>query len=235
MSWSGRVLFLLPLLVLGGCYVQSAGAVGPSTGAAAGASAGRQPKILRHDLTPKEFEAGNYGAYSYVLLRSTSDDRVTPLVRAFLEHIPDSGRATPSGNDNITYFPVLAVPPPSEVMNVAWHVQNYDVGRAVTILRGQGLDGRGPYLITSKRPLSGSLEIEPNLSILDLSDATPESAPLWLVHFIRVTEHPEDWLSNGTDTAALKVHDSFAAAAGATKSVVESLSAGRKLLRALIE
>jgi hypothetical protein len=100
------------------------------------------------------------------------------------------------------------------------------------MLKSQELDGPGPYIVTSTRPLTGVTQPAAGASILDLSEVSNDEVALWIEHFLDLSDHPDTWLPSGADQLALRVHDSLAAGdGGINPSVVENLSKGRKILR----
>jgi hypothetical protein len=190
--------------------------------------------VVRDTLPRGDTERQGYGAYSYILFRRQPwDTRGQVLMRAYLRHPQVVNEISLNIEErNITYVPVDREPPLDTPDDANWFAEHYDVTRAETMLKSQELDGPGPYVVTSTRPLTGVTQPAAGASILDLSEVTNDEVALWIEHFVSVSDHPGTWLPTGADQLALRVHESLAAGdGGINPSLVDNLSNERKILK----
>jgi hypothetical protein len=190
-----------------------------------GKSQGRSP--LAHD----ESEAPGYGAYSYILFpEAPNDPRAQVILQAYQKYINhgDDSQRDPS-TANITYL-LVDREPPSRGPDVAWLAAHYDVERAKTLLRGQQLAGRGPFLVTSTSPLTATSEPALRSSIIDLENLATGTTRLWVDRYLWVCDRPETWLNSGADQITLQVAQALLAVDAGADNVIKGLSDGRKIL-----
>ena len=139
-------------------------------------------------LSPKTRETAEYGLHSYVLLAPDAGsaavrDRNREAIRSwFSQYLPstDAERVSKKAQLNATYVPVSAEPP--DQPDPDWVLSHYDYNRADEWIAELGLKRTGgPYLVSSKHPLSGSQK-RPVL-VLDGSWAPPSTIQFWLRAF----------------------------------------------------
>jgi hypothetical protein len=160
-------------------------------------------------LARSETEAPGYGAYSYILFRSSpDDDRGRAIFQAYLSHVPPAAAfpERPRALRNVTYVPVDARPSQRESTDPQWFCTHYDWMRADQIIQGQALSSFGPYLITSKVPLTG-ISQPVSGAIIDLSRAAAASAASWMEQFLRVSDRADTWLAAGSGQLGLQLYD----------------------------
>jgi hypothetical protein len=158
----------------------------------------------REFLLPQQPETTGYGLYSYLLFGSpptdSNRDRCLAAAAAYIETLPritDMLAYAPPSHLNITYLPVTDLPPP-EVLGLRagatgpplakgaqWVLEHFDYARASVVLAAvPGRHLNGPYLVSARRPLTGSERLTGEYGVQDLSAAPPELITAWVTEFI---------------------------------------------------
>jgi hypothetical protein len=165
-------------------------------------------------LAEKQTEAPGYGLYSYVitLQKPTDGSRERTLLRMLVSKTDAAGKAQDPSDVNVTYVPVNAAAsmPTSDIPN--WIAEHYDAERALQLARKAAapLDGRGPYIISSKKPLLVEGKGD-KLAVLDLSAVPADKMGDWVGCFIKVVaqgkalDQPADYLYERFSTELFKV------------------------------
>jgi hypothetical protein len=190
----------------------------------------------RELLTRGNREAPGYGAYSYLLipLDPKSDERYLAVLEAYAALPPNKNlgpddEIVARAERNLTHVPVKAVDP-IENMTGEWLVEQYDVARAAAILHVQGLVERGPYLVTSRQPLSLERS-KVELSIVDLSSAPKEDMKLWLANFVRVASSRNEWSRSTAEALLLKLNALMTQLDRTLRLTVKSIEPTSKILQ----
>jgi len=173
------------------------------------------PLITRWDvLAETQTEAPGYGLYSYVitLQKPTDGSRERTLLRMLVSKTDPAGKAQDPSDVNVTYVPVnaAATTPTSDVAN--WIAEHYDAERALQLSRKAAatLEGRGPYIISSKKPLLVEGKGD-KLAVLDLSAVPADKMADWVGCFIKVVaqgkalDQPADYIYERLSTELFKV------------------------------
>jgi hypothetical protein len=179
------------------------------------AAASDAPLITLWDvLAEKQTEASGYGLYSYVitLQKPTDGSRERTLLRMLVSKTDPAGKAQDPSDVNVTYVPVNAAgsTPISDVPN--WIAEHYDAERALQLARKAAapLDGRGPYIISSKKPILVEGKGD-KLAVLDLSAVPADKMADWVGCFIKVVaqgkalDQPADYLYERLSTELFKI------------------------------
>lgn len=193
--------------------------------------------VTRSYLASGKSEVWGYGAYSYVLLptKPGTNPRYLALLTAYAElpldkppH-PDQ-QPTPLALRNITYVPVEQRPA-AERLEPNWLIANYDASRAASLIHSQGLVGPGPFLVTHKRRPLSVVDSRKEVAVLDLSAAPPQSMRLWLEHFVRVSQAPDEW-SRGVESVLLNLNNLLISTYDGLALTIEALEPVGKIARA---
>jgi len=202
---------------------------------------GTSKLVVRKLLSSEELEERRYGAYSYLLLprEAASDPRYVEFLSAYLTLPPMQENLQKSSASsqrlNVTYLPVVPSPPGKQTVD--WLVQNYDVTRAAQLLHDRCLHDVGPYIITTKEPLSFEAPESCDkprrlkVAVFDLSAAPRESVQAWLNHFVRTSEAPEDWSRLTAESMLLKLHDTLSLAGGVIGTTTLAFAPNRASLK----
>jgi hypothetical protein len=134
-------------------------------------------------------ESQGYGLYSYLLLGSTPSPAVLPRYRRAIEEyvrllpaIAAYGEVKNPGEFNINYLPVDAAPAADNADSVLAH---YDYARAQVLLRSlPGSHLVGPYLVSSRRPLTAGVPTSGDFIVQDLSVVPETLIGLWVSGFL---------------------------------------------------
>lgn len=160
------------------------------------------------------------------------DDRSHALLEAYVK-LPSADNLAQymdRSKINATFVRVTRWPKDKDAEDLA---DAYDLARAIAILDTQNVNGDGPFIVSASVRLSAITWRVHHLSIIDLSAAPAGSMQLWLTHFTKVSRHPEEWMANGANAVALRVHDSLSAVGSGGNSAVEALEDGTKVLKAI--
>jgi hypothetical protein len=202
--------------------------------------------ILQYDtgrsfLVGNEEEAPGFGLYSYLLFSSppvndTETKRDLAVVTAFVKGMKDvaaleaAGRA--KGDLNITYL--LVGEHAQEDASPQWVLSHYNFARAQVFLFPLGRSGhdvhRGPYVVSSLKPLSHLTEApEPHLW-QDMSSVSDTVAASWETEFIIRASRKEFWAPDTRNQALLSLRSFIASSADAMIMVDGSLVEFKKML-----
>lgn len=172
---------------------------GPGGGELPGMRGGREAGRLL--LTPERDEPEGYGLYSYLLFGTppgeAAQERYRAAVAAYLRMLPDLTaleRYLAPAELNAVHLPIrrpLPEQPPSEVDAL---LADYDYARARAWLAAvPGERRRGPYLVSSLRPLGGADPPAGPLLIQDLSHVPPHLAGVWVREFLNQAAQERFW------------------------------------------
>lgn len=162
-------------------------------------------------------EDTGYGLYSYLLFGSrpseSSRDRYLASLKAYVELVEPIEFLRDywsRGQINITYLPVETdVPgwlkPTSETPKDL--LDNYNYTRAQAILNALQKEGPlsdGPYIVSYRRPLSGTIVTEHYL-LQDLSSVPVRLVRLWVKEFLNRVREPNYWKKRPMKDIALQL------------------------------
>lgn len=181
-----------------------------------------------HDLLVKNSsETPGYGLYSYVLFGAAPDDQTRPrylqLLQAVLAQAPsieDLKVYYDTAQLNVTYIPVTSGGQPP--VSAQWLLDNYDYAHARFLLHAVPGDfTRGPYLISSLRPLSKPTS-GPYL-VQDLSSVPPHLVSMWTSEFLNQAVQEHFWEQSTGRMFALRLRTAIGIMAGGLPDVRKSL------------
>lgn len=183
-----------------------------------------------------EPEEPRYGAYSYILLKPTSetDPRMLALIGAWIKWPTALETQVYESPDrlNLTLLPLRQEPKIESSTDAAkLYLQQYDRARAEALLFDLHLSDSGPYIVTSTEPLSMASAPAP-CAVLDLSNAKLESMAPWVRYFQAVSSEPEQWAKHGAMLMALKLHDRLAGMGEVLAATLAVTTDGTRLLKA---
>ena len=181
-----------------------------------GPTRGRGDLIARALLLPGARELQGYGLYSYLLLGSRPSDpsralyrtviaeyvRLMPDINQFAEKF-EGDNAARRKEINVSYMPLRAALRKQERDSAEAILQVYDYARARALLSAlPGTHRDGPYLVSSRTPLSGQAAAAGNFLVQDLSKVPPDLVPPYVDQFLNQTtqEHfgqgwnPQRWV-----------------------------------------
>jgi hypothetical protein len=102
-------------------------------------------------------------------------------------------------------------------------LEHYDYARARALLSGvPGQHPRGPYLVSTLRPLSAESPTE--YLIQDLASIPPQLIQLWFKEFLNQTAQQRIWTSEGVGSLALKLRTVLAQVALGYPDVVQGIN-----------
>lgn len=167
----------------------------------------RQAKKRQERITGRSFlvgwkdESPGYGLYSYLLLRNkplnpTMRARELAVIRAYLRALSDihafEGHVH-KAQLNITYIFVTKKPAKAEP-DADWVLNHYFFTRAQTFLRKiPGAKDDGPFIISTRMPLSNAGELPAYRLFQDMSDVPPSLAGMWEQQFEKQADNPDFW------------------------------------------
>jgi hypothetical protein len=166
-------------------------------------------------LDPKQHEGrgGNaYGAYTYVLFRGGPPDpqtreRYLAVLSAWQKLVPAIGKLEnyyKKSQLNVTYVPVTTTKGNQETAESL--LANYDYSRATVILHKFPTETeRGPYLITSTRPLTYDEPRAHETLLQNLSSVPGTVAAYWMESFLRQASQDRFWLAPARVSFALQL------------------------------
>jgi hypothetical protein len=184
-----------------------------------------------HDLLIKgTSESEGYGLYSYFLLGAPPDDnsreRCLKLMEAFLQQVPSSIADLEKYFDRrqltIAYVPVDASPetPPS----AQWLLQHYDYARSRFLMRSlSGTHQKGPYLVSSLKPLSEMSTLSGPYLNQDLSSVPPHLISLWVAGFLNQVAQEHFWEESSGKKLVLKLRTTIGILAAGLPDVRKGL------------
>ena len=178
-----------------------------------------------------------YGAYTYVLLAGAPPDartreRYLAVLTAWQKMIPSIHRLEDrykKAQLNITYVPVTTVKGIQETAE--WLLNNYDYVRAGMILRKFPSETqRGPYLVSSTRPLSYQNPIRGETLVQNLSDVPAAMANYWVESFSRQAAQDQFWLEPAHVDFALRMRTLLETAGEAIGPIATAVTDLAKIL-----
>lgn len=153
-----------------------------------------------------------YGAYTYVLFAGVPPDaktreRYLAVLSAWQKMVPSIYRLEDRYKRpqlNVTYVPVTTAKGVQETAE--WLLNNYDYVRAGLILRKFPTDTqRGPYLVSSTRPLTYENPVAGQTLVQNLSNVPATMANYWMESFRRQASQDQFWLGPAQVDFALRM------------------------------
>jgi hypothetical protein len=147
-------------------------------------------------LFPKGKESNDYGLYSYLLFGARPHEKSAAVYRSvvveYLRTMPEIGRfvqVLEKGDSslrkqiNVSYLPLKRFKKSKDT--VAAVLANYDYERAKKILsRLPGTHRAGPYLVSSRTPLTDQAATARGYMVHDISRVEPSKVPLYVETFL---------------------------------------------------
>jgi hypothetical protein len=182
----------------------------------------RYVRVARAVLYRDDEDGGLFGVFSYLIAtqkdpESPVGQRLRAAVDAYAHDAPycPSDQVDPSRVD-IFIVPVLSTRPPDADRTLCKDenavstllVDDYDIARASALADKAGLDGQGPYLVASLKPLS-TLDPQDRQSLLvwDVSAIEPRIVRLAVDEFIASANRPDDWNKTSLRKWALELRN----------------------------
>jgi hypothetical protein len=171
----------------------------------------RGTEIRRQFLAPTQQEQAGLHLYSYLLLGSPPSDDVTRqrylvALRAYLSVSPLPEGIVSDADLNVTFLPVKERPRTKAETSAEWLLEQYDWERARFFLRrlpGDRLGG--PYIFSSRQPLSQVGVLQRDYLDQDLSIVPPELVNAWVREFMLQSAQEQFWNERTGPMLALKV------------------------------
>ena len=189
----------------------------------------------RRFLLPRQSEVPGFGLYSYVLFSAQPRDdvqrqRYLKAIEAALSVLPDIddllSRHALSRQLNITSIPVLALPPAASTTEqlAALLLQNYDYAAAKLLLnRSRPNLQQGPYLVSSRTPLSEDSAGQADPRIEDLGGVAPLQVWEWVRLFEYLAAGQRSWSDEALRRVGVQLRNVLAVGGQMAPQSTESL------------
>jgi hypothetical protein len=178
-------------------------------------------------------EKSGYGLYSYILFGSRPTDatreRYLKTLEAYVSLVESIASLEASGiakhRLNITYVPVIKIPPPKERPSPEWLLNNYNYAGARAIL--SALPGvyrsDGPYIVSQLKPINATQQIKDKYLYQDLSIIMPRVVFGYAREFLNQAAQERYWEESTTRQLALKLQNTMYLMARALPDVTEAM------------
>lgn len=186
----------------------------------------------RELLLSNTAEPRGYGLYSYVVFGSPPSPSTRARYLAALEAFDDFSTVqelrryrTPE-QLNVLYLPVSKYPSQRSADAL---LSSYDYTRSRILLRN--LRGSrynlnpGPYLVSSKYPLTRGVRPNDSVIVQDLSSVPPHLVNLWMREFFSAVESETEWDTGGMNRLILRLRTNIGRLAEGFPAVQKAMTA----------
>jgi hypothetical protein len=212
----------------------------------------------RNYLYGNEKEQCGYGLYSYVLFNPSPNvearERHLQTTIALLKNVQTSkdleAHNISNHTMNIIYFPLKEISELEDIKDevrdaksdspligelAEWSLRNYNYPRATKFLRviPARLD-KGPYIISTLRPLSEVEKISGHYLLFDLSNVQEQLISSYIKEFLAQSSQASFWEPRQVPQFVLKVRNNIAVATAATRAAQQSIPKVKRGLQDLI-
>lgn len=187
-------------------------------------------------------EKSGYGLYSYILFGSRpaaadSRERCLKALEAYVSANESIARLEAAGIEkhklNITYVPVIKLPPQDKRPSPEWLLENYDYARARKILSSISSEYRsdGPYIISHLKPLS-NIRQSPEMHLYqDLSLIMPKVIKGYAREFLNQAAQERHWEERTVRQFTLKLQNIIVVMAQGVGPVTEGIKDIKQIIK----